>query len=44
MMSEEWDEKDKISIKLILDENCRGRIGVTSAGPGSADRFCGKVQ
>jgi hypothetical protein len=21
MMSEEWDEKDKISIKLILDEN-----------------------
>jgi hypothetical protein len=43
MMSEEWDEKDKISIKLILDENCRGRIGVTSAGPGGADRFCGNA-
>jgi hypothetical protein len=39
MMSEEWDEKDNISIKLILDENCRGHIGVTSAGPGGADRF-----
>jgi hypothetical protein len=44
MMSEEWDEKDNISIKLILNENCRGRIGVASAGPGGADRFCGKVQ
>jgi hypothetical protein len=43
IMSEEWDEKDEISIKLILDENCRGCIGVTSAGPGGADRFCGKV-
>jgi hypothetical protein len=44
MMSGEWDEKDKIIIKFILDENCQGRIGVTSAGPGGADRFCGKVQ
>jgi hypothetical protein len=44
MMSEEWDEKDNISIKFILDENFRGRIGVTSAGPGGAYRFCGKVQ
>jgi hypothetical protein len=43
MMSGEWDEKDKISIKFILDENCRGRIGETSAGPGGADPFCGKV-
>jgi hypothetical protein len=44
MMSGKWDEKDEISIKFILDENCWGQIGVTSAGPGSADRFCGKVQ
>jgi hypothetical protein len=44
IMSGEWDEKDKISIKFIIDENCRGRIGVTSAGPGGADRVCGKVQ
>jgi hypothetical protein len=44
MMSEEWDENDKMHIKFILDENCRGRIGVTSAGHGGADRFCGKVQ
>jgi hypothetical protein len=43
-MSEEWDKKDKISIKFILDENCRGRIGVTSAGPGGAGRFFGKVK
>jgi hypothetical protein len=43
-MSGEWDEKDKISIKFILDENFRGRIGVTSAGLGGADLCCGKVQ
>ena len=43
-MSEEGDEKDKISIKFILDKICRGRIGVTSAGPGGDDRFCGKFQ
>ena len=42
-MSEEWDNKDKLSIKFILDENCWDRIGVTSAGPGGADRFCGKL-
>jgi hypothetical protein len=40
----EWDEKEKTSIKFILDENFRGRIGVTSAGPGGADRVCGKVK
>ena len=44
MTSEEWDEKDKISIKFILNENCRGWIGVTSAGPGSVDHFCGKLK
>jgi hypothetical protein len=42
IMSGEWDENDKISIKVIIDENCRGQIGVTSAGLGGADRFCGK--
>jgi hypothetical protein len=44
MTGGEWDEKDKVSIKFIIDENCRGQIGVTSAGPRGADRFCGKVQ
>jgi hypothetical protein len=44
MMSGEWDEKDKISITFFLDANCRGRIGVTSAGPDGAARFCGRVQ
>jgi hypothetical protein len=27
MMSEEWDEKDKISIKLILDETAEAILG-----------------
>ena len=44
MMSEEWDDKDKPSIKFIIDGNCQGQIGVTSAGPSGADSFCGKLQ
>ena len=44
MMSEEWYDKDNLSIKFIPDEKCQGRIGVTSAGPGGADCFCGKLQ
>ena len=43
-MSDKWDEKNKISIKFVLDETFRGRIGVTSAGPGDAERFCGTLQ
>ena len=44
MLSDEWDEKDKLSITLILSENFRGRMSVTSAGPGGADCFCGKLK
>ena len=43
-MSEEWDEKDNLSIKFILDVNCQGQIGVTYDGHGGAYRFCGKFQ
>ena len=42
--SDEWDDKDKLSIKFILDEMFRGWIGVTSAGPVSDDSFYGKFQ
>ena len=44
MMSEEWDDKYGLSINFILDENLQGRIEVTSAGPGGADRFYGMFQ
>ena len=37
MIIEEWDEKDELSIKIILDEDCQGRIGSTSDGTGGED-------
>ena len=43
-MSEVGDDKDKMSINFIIDENCRGRIGVTSAVTGGDDCFCVKFQ
>ena len=44
MISEDWDEKGKLSIKFIIGKFCRDQIGVTSAGPGSADCFSCKLQ
>ena len=41
---QEWDEKDELIIKFILDKNCQGRITVTSAGLGGSDHFCGKLK
>ena len=44
MMSEQCYDKDKLSIKFIIDENWHGRIGLTCSGPGGADRFYGMFQ
>jgi hypothetical protein len=40
--SGEWDAKDRLIIKFMLKENCRGRIGTSGSAPDGADRFCGK--
>jgi hypothetical protein len=39
----EWDAKERIGIRLSVDDNCAGRIGTTSASPSGVDRFCGKL-
>ena len=44
MIIEEWDDKYKLSIRFIIDGICQVLIGVTSAGPGGAGCFCGKLQ
>ena len=44
IISEEWYEKDNLSINFILDVNCRGWIGVTSIGTCGADGFCIKLK
>jgi hypothetical protein len=40
--SGEWDAKDRLTIKFMRKENCRGRIGTAGSAPEGADRFCGK--
>jgi hypothetical protein len=39
----EWDVNERIGIRLIVDDNCAGWIGTTSASPSGVDRFCGKL-
>jgi hypothetical protein len=39
----EWDAKEHIGIRLSVDDNCAGRIGMTAASPSGGDRFCGKL-
>jgi hypothetical protein len=38
----EGGTKERIGIRLIVDDNCAGRIGTTSASPSGDDRFGGK--
>jgi hypothetical protein len=39
----ELDAKDSIGIRLIVDDNCAGRIGTTADFTSGVDRFCGKL-
>jgi hypothetical protein len=39
----EWDAKERIESRLIVDDNCTGRIGMTAASPSGVDRFCRKL-
>jgi hypothetical protein len=39
----EWDAKERIGIRLIVDDNCAGRIGTTTASSSGVDRFSGKL-
>jgi hypothetical protein len=38
-----WDAKERIGIRLIVDDNCAGRIGMTAASTSGVDRFCGNM-
>jgi hypothetical protein len=40
----EWDAKERIGIRLIVDNNYAGWIGTTAASPSGVDRFCGKLK
>jgi hypothetical protein len=39
----DWDAKERIRIRLIVDNNCAGRVGTTAASLLGVDRFCGKL-
>jgi hypothetical protein len=39
----EWDDNERIGIRLIVDDTCAGRIGTTTASPSGVACFCGKL-